>query len=232
MRISLFMGSLLSDRITARIRTPMTGVKTDQLASAPDLRPAAAVDAADIAALVLVSAEKFLPAVFGPRIGEVVRRLAEGRGTLFSHAHCTIAAAGGRTIAMLLGYTGREKAAEDPATGWGLLRGLGLGIVGRLGRLLRLQATIGTLGRDEFYVSNVAAYPVFQGRGAGRLLLERAEKRAREAGAAAIVLDVETDNNSAIRLYQRLGYVTRNRTAPLSAEGHQFSFLRMGKPLP
>ena len=198
--------------------------------SPAELRPAAAADAADIAALVLVSAKKFLPAVFGPRIETVVRGLAAGKGTLFSHGHCTIATAEGRVVAMLLGYTGKEKAAEDPATGWGLLRGLGLGMIGRLGRLLRLQATIGTLGRDEYYVSNVAAYPGFQGQGAVMLLLDRAEKRAFEAGAEAIVLDVETDNLSAIRFYQRQGYVVRHRTAPLGAEGHQFSFLRLGKP--
>jgi ribosomal protein S18 acetylase RimI-like enzyme len=46
-----------------------------------------------------------------------------------------------------------------------------------------------------------------------------------------MALDVETDNLSAIRLYQRRGYAVRRRTAPLSAEGHEFSFLRMGKPL-
>ncbi|MGA2478082.1 MAG: GNAT family N-acetyltransferase [Spirochaetia bacterium] len=199
--------------------------------NAQHLRPAEAADAADIAALVLVSAEQFLPAVFGPRIEAVILRLAAGGGTLFSHAHCTVAAVDGRTAAMLLGYSGREKAAEDPATGWGLLRGLGLGMIGRLGRLLRLQATIGALGRDEFYVSNVATYPGFQGRGLGTLLLGEAESRAVEAGAEAMALDVETDNLSAIRLYQRRGYAVRRRTAPLSAEGHEFSFLRMGKPL-
>jgi ribosomal protein S18 acetylase RimI-like enzyme len=210
----------------------VTGVKSNQPLRAPITRPAAAADAPDIAALVLLSAETFLPAVFGQRIVDVVRGLAAGRGTLFSHIHCTIALLEGRTAAMLLGYTAREKAAEDPATGWGLFRGLGPGVIGRLGRLLRLQASIGKLGRDEFYVSNVAVYPDFRGRGAGTLLLERAEKRARAAGSAAIVLDVETDNLPAIRLYQRRGYVVQWRTAPLGAEGHQFSFLRMGKPLP
>jgi ribosomal protein S18 acetylase RimI-like enzyme len=193
------------------------------------IRPAVKGDAADIARLVLFSAESFLPAVFGQGIEAAIRTLAGGRGTLFSHSHCTIAAASGGTAGMLLGYSGKEKAAEDPATGWRLLCALGPGLVRRLGRLLVLQRTIGMLGPAEFYVSNVAVFPGQRGQGAGSALLEEAEKTAVRAGAASIVLDVETDNPSAIRLYERLGYAKQGRTAPLRAEGREFSFLRLGK---
>jgi ribosomal protein S18 acetylase RimI-like enzyme len=195
------------------------------------IRSATATDAPDIARLVLVSAERFLPAVFGTGIEAAVCILAAGRGTLFSHAHCWIAAAGASTAGMLLGYSGKEKSAEDPATGWGLLRTLGLGLVRRLGRLLVLQATIGKLTADEFYVSSVAVYPDFQGRGIGSALLAAAERAAGDAGAASIVLDVETDNLSAIRLYGSRGYAASGATSPLRAEGYTFSFLRMGKPI-
>jgi ribosomal protein S18 acetylase RimI-like enzyme len=195
------------------------------------IRAATAADAPDIARLVLISAERFLPAVFGAGIESAVRILAAGRGTLFSHAHCVIAEQGGSVAGMLLGYSGREKAAEDPATGWGLLRTLGFGLVRRLGRLLALQGTIGQLGVDEYYISNVAVYHDFQGRGIGSALLAMAEEAAGGAGAASIVLDVETDNLSAIRLYQGRGYASGGATSPMRAEGHEFSFLRMGKPI-
>ena len=195
------------------------------------IRAATRADAPDIARLVLVSAERFLPAVFGTGIEAAVCALAAGRGTLFSHAHCWIAEAGGSTAGIMLGYSGREKAAEDPATGWGLLRTLGVGLVRRLGRLLVLQRTIGKLGADEFYVSNVAVYPDFQGRGIGSALLAAAERAAGDTGAAWIVLDVETDNLSAIRLYQGRGYAASGATSPMRLEGHEFSFLRMGMPI-
>ena len=68
-------------------------------------------------------------------------------------------------------------------------------------------------------------------RGIGSALLAVAEAAAREAGAVSIVLDVETDNLSAIRLYQNRGYAAGGATSPLRAEGHEFSFLRMGKPI-
>ena len=186
-------------------------------------------DAVEIAALVLLSAEHFLPAVFGPKIGGGLRALAEGRGTLFSHAHSLIVESDGRAAGMLLGYSGAQKAAEDLATGWGLLRVLGPGMLRRLGSLLRLQRMIGTLARHEYYVSNVAVLPELRGRGLGTVLMKAAEQDAHDAGLASVVLDVETDNASAIRLYQARGFVTRSETPRLRLESGEFAFFRMEK---
>jgi ribosomal protein S18 acetylase RimI-like enzyme len=189
------------------------------------------VNAAEIAALILLSADHFLPAVFGPGVPGGLRVLTEGRGTLFSHEHAWIVASEGRAAGMLLGYSGVEKAAEDLATGWGLLRALGPGLLLRLRRLLRLQRMIGSLGPSEYYVSNIAVFPEFRGRGMGTMLMEVAEREARAAGLAAIVLDVETDNGQAIRLYQRLGFATTSATPRLRLESGEFAFFRMEKPL-
>ena len=193
------------------------------------VRRARAADAADIERLALASAEHFLPAVFGPRIARAVRTLASGRGTLFSHAHAWMAEIDGRAVGMLLGYSGAEKAAEDPATGMGLLRTIGPGMVRRLGRLLRLQRMIGTIEAKEWYVSNVAVYAEFRGHGIGRTLMEVAEQEARDAGSVSVVLNVETDNVSAIRLYEMLGFAILGRTRSLRMESREFAFLRMGK---
>jgi ribosomal protein S18 acetylase RimI-like enzyme len=188
-------------------------------------------NAEEIAVLILHSAEHFFPAVFGPRIREGLRALAEGRGTLFSHVHAWIAESDGRIGGALLGYSGVQKAAEDPATGLGLLRVLGPGMLLRAGRLLRLQRMIGTVGRHEYYVSNVAVFPELRGKGCGRALMETAEREAREAGLDSVVLDVETDNAAAIRLYERLGFTKRSETPRLRMEAGAFAFFRMGKSL-
>jgi ribosomal protein S18 acetylase RimI-like enzyme len=188
-------------------------------------------NAEEIAALILVSAAHFLPAVFGPGIGGGLRLLAGARGTLFSHVHAWICESDGRTGGMLLGYSGAQKAAEDLATGLGLLRALGPGLILRMGRLLRLQRLIGTLASQEYYVSNVAVFPEFRGNGLGTLLMEAAEKEARTAGLASVVLDVETDNAAAVRLYQGLGFVTTSETPRLRLESGEFAFFRMEKPL-
>jgi ribosomal protein S18 acetylase RimI-like enzyme len=131
---------------------------------------------------------------------------------------------------MLLGYTGREKAAEDPRTGLVLLRHLGPGLLLRLVPLLRLQGMIGRVGAAAYYISNVAVYPEQRGKGIGGALLQRAEEEARAAGAVEVVLDVETDNHGARRLYERSGYQVQGRTAEVRLAGRAFSFYRMGKP--
>jgi ribosomal protein S18 acetylase RimI-like enzyme len=132
---------------------------------------------------------------------------------------------------MLLGYSGVQKAAEDPATGLGLLRVLGPGMLLRLGRLLRLQRMIGRLAPDEYYLSNVAVFPACRGEGLGTTLMDAAEQEARAAALRSVVLDVETDNAAAIRLYRGLGFVTRAATPRLRLESGEFAFFRMEKPL-
>jgi ribosomal protein S18 acetylase RimI-like enzyme len=196
------------------------------------IRRALPADAPDIARLVLVSAEHFLPAVFGLPFSDRLPRLTAGRGTLFSHAHALMAEVDGMVGGMLLGYSGREKAAEDPATGLALLRVLGWGMIRRLPRLLRVQGMVGILSRDEWYVSNVAVYPAFRGAGIGAALMARADEEAARSGAASVALDVETDNASAIGLYERLGFARIRETPALLLDGRRFALYRMGKPVP
>jgi ribosomal protein S18 acetylase RimI-like enzyme len=104
-------------------------------------------------------------------------------------------------------------------------------MIRRLRGLLAAQAAIEKLGTDEYYLSNVAVYPEYRGRGVGATLIAAAEGQAANAGCSAIVLDVETDNAGAIRLYRKLGFSERWKTAPLLLDGAEFSFFRMEKPV-
>jgi len=61
-------------------------------------------------------------------------------------------------------------------------------------------------GRGEYYISNVAILPRFQGHGIGSRLLAFAEHQARSAGLNRVSLCVDMDNDGAFRLYQRTGY--------------------------
>ncbi len=192
----------------------------------PLLRRASAADVHDIARFVIASAESFLPAVFGPQIVSALVSLAAGEGTLFSHEHAWIAEAEGRALGMLLGYTGAVKSAEDPRTGFALLRLLGVDMLSRLGSLLRTQSAIGRMGRDEYYVSNLAVDDTHRGRGIGTLLIAHATREAREAGARAVVLDVESDNDGARRLYERLGFHPVAETPAITLGGRSFCFVR------
>jgi len=195
------------------------------------IRAARPQDALHIARLVLVSAPVFLPAVFGPGIQRAVQEMAAQHGTLFSHRHAWIAEEDAEVRGMLLGYPGAVKASEDPRTGLVLLGHLRAEMVRRLPTLLRMQSAIGHVGTDELYVSNLAVYPGSQGKGIGSLLVGRAFREAQRAGISSLVLDVETDNPDAQRLYERLGFRVMSRTPELVIRGHAFCFFRMRLPM-
>ena len=82
------------------------------------------------------------------------------------------------TAGILLGYTDRQKAMADPSTVWGFFVGNPLVVTGHIGVLLKFNKTVGKLPPSSFYVSNVAVYSRFRGRGYGRMLMERAGSRA------------------------------------------------------
>lgn len=194
------------------------------------IRPATANDAPHIGRLILTSADEFLTALFGPRVARALEHLASGGGTLFSHEHAWIAETKDAVAGMLLGYTGRDKVAQDLRTGAALFLALGPGILGRLGRLMAARSAVSFVAPQEFYLSNVAVYPELQGRGIGSLLISHAERQAAREGAHAIVLDVETDNEEAVSLYERLGFRSdgTRREIDLGGSSHRrFSFFRM-----
>ncbi len=196
-------------------------------AESVEIRLARPADAPHIARLVLLSAEQFLPALFGQGIIPAVQDMASGRGTLFSHEHAWIADQEGNVRGMLLGYTGALKRAQDPLTGLALLRHLKLDMIRRLGPLLKMQSAIGRIAGDEYYISNVAVYPEHRGRGIGARLIGRARTEAGRSGSRAVVLDVETDNPDAQRLYERLGFRVAGETPVVVLDGHSFSLRRM-----
>jgi ribosomal protein S18 acetylase RimI-like enzyme len=76
------------------------------------------------------------------------------------------------------------------------------------------------LGDDDehgFHIANVAVAPAAQGSGIGRALLELAEARGRQSGAASVLLwthELMTENRA---LYKRIGYVEER--PPSGAEG-------------
>jgi ribosomal protein S18 acetylase RimI-like enzyme len=57
------------------------------------------------------------------------------------------------------------------------------------------------------YLQRVAVHPDWQGHGMGRSLLRVAARKAHSAGAKVLLLNTQTDNNSALALYEDEGFV-------------------------
>jgi ribosomal protein S18 acetylase RimI-like enzyme len=89
------------------------------------------------------------------------------------------------------------------------------------GRLLAVVAVNGEQSRryasvdwadakgNPAVIHRLAVHPDVQGRGLGRRLLQFAEHQARSKGCSSVRLDVYSDNEHAVRLYERHGYSIR-----------------------
>ena len=60
---------------------------------------------------------------------------------------------------------------------------------------------------EAWIIANVAVHPDFQGRGIAHLLMEASLNMVAERGAKHAILQVMRDNDRAIRIYERLGFV-------------------------
>ncbi|MHA1450433.1 MAG: GNAT family N-acetyltransferase [Candidatus Hodarchaeales archaeon] len=61
--------------------------------------------------------------------------------------------------------------------------------------------------KDSLYVSTIAVASEYRGKGIGKMLMDKAESLAREKGLAGSCLYVATDNETAINLYEKKGYI-------------------------
>jgi mycothiol synthase len=72
------------------------------------------------------------------------------------------------------------------------------------------------------FVIQVGVHPTFRGRGLGAALMIHALGAWRDAGKEAVLLDVNVNNPSAIRLYEQLQFVVVRRRGRFSASSHKF----------
>lgn len=67
------------------------------------------------------------------------------------------------------------------------------------------------LDENDYYLASVAVNNQFRDKGIGTFILENAKKLAKEEGCRRVVLDVDLENQGALRLYERLGFKVFNK---------------------
>jgi len=142
----------------------------------------AALDDKEFAELMLLSAPYFR-FLFGDKIRIVLQNLFRCQSNLFSFEHVYFAEVDGEKAGMILGYDWQTKRKEDLKTGFMLFKEIGVNILGKFLSLMKFNATVGKVCEDEYYISNIATYPQFRGKGAGKRLIFEAEQEAKLLGA-------------------------------------------------
>jgi ribosomal protein S18 acetylase RimI-like enzyme len=161
-------------------------------------------DAQDFSQLILLSTATFFPSIFASNAEEVMRKIFQQPGNLFSFEHSYFIEVNSKIAGMALGYNWEQKRREELRTGLLLVKYLKWSFFTRIFYLLKAQGIVGKVSENEYYLSNIAVYPEFRNLGLGTKLFSKIKRASEKTGAYKIVLDVETSNKRAIKLYEKL----------------------------
>jgi ribosomal protein S18 acetylase RimI-like enzyme len=179
-------------------------------APVPAICPATPSDAPVAADLIYRPMGRMADYIFGSddpaRAREVFAKLFMQPSNRFSSEYCDALTLEGEIVGLLLAYPAEILGSFSVPMARQLRELLGFG--GMLRLLKRSLPLMGTkeCEPDEYYIYTVSVLPGFQGHGLGKLLMERAETRALEAGLHKCSLGVTVDNTRAVRFYERLDY--------------------------
>lgn len=188
-------------------------------------------DAQDFTNLVLLSEPELFPAMFGSGARNVIENLFRQPNNLFSFEHSYFIEVDGTKAGMILGYDWKTERVEKWRTGLLLIKYMKLEFFTKIPALLKALNVLGRAEHSGYYISNVAVYPEFRGANLGTNLLLKTEEEAKNCGAEKIVLDVDVDNEGAIRLYHRLGYSIPGKPRGVKTNREEFVVFRMCKSL-
>ena len=197
------------------------------------IRKGSPEDAEDFPQLVLFTGPELLPALFGSEsnLRNVMRGSFQRVRNAFSYEHSHFIEASGETAAMALVFTYEQMRREQLRSLLFILRYLKLNILTQMLYLYRSSQILVQIAEGDSYLAHIAAYPKFRSLGLGTRLLEVIEEEARTTGSRRMVLDVETYNMEAIKLYERLGYTIEQRPAILRIRDKGFEFVKMSKDI-
>lgn len=188
-------------------------------------------DAQDFSQLILLSAATFFSSIFASNTEEIMKKIFQQPGNLFSFEHSYFIEVNNKIAGMALGYNWEQKRREELYTGLLLVKYLKWSFFTRIFYLLKAQGIVGKVSENEYYLSNIAVYPAFRALGLGTKLFSEIKRESDKTGANKIVLDVETNNKRAIKLYEKLGYIIKWRTPSIKIKKETFEFFRMLKVL-
>ncbi len=183
----------------------------------------------NFAEMIIIFAKYFYK-LFGENILEILSDLYLKKKNLFSFTHCLFALKDNKVAGMVLFYDYHTKKKENLYTGILLFYKLHVLMLKKLNIFLKLNKTIGSLDKNECYISNVTVYEEYRNQGIAKSLLSKCEKYCQENNLRKLVLDVETDNANAIALYRKIGYVV-DKEFTVRSKSLNLSFLRMSKNL-
>jgi ribosomal protein S18 acetylase RimI-like enzyme len=144
-----------------------------------------------------------------PKIYEILKVLYQRPDTVLSQEYVIVEEENGQIRGLFLAFPARDmkklgmsmmKCAKD------IFKIVGLLDIFRMMFRFRLNTYFPGTENDEFFISNLAVFEEYRGKGIALRLLEKAEEMAVENGLPKLSLFAELDNSRAIRAYEKFGF--------------------------
>jgi len=148
----------------------------------------------------------YFETLFGRQGAVIFQSMFRRTGNLFSHEHVIFADVEGKPAGMILCYGRRTKQFGDIPTALHFLREIDFETLLKLPLILKSGTAVGAVKKGEFYISNMAVYSDYRGRGIAAELIGCAALRGRQEGAERLTLEVEQHNDGAIGFYEKCGF--------------------------
>ena len=156
------------------------------------------------------------------------------RGNRFSYEHTLIAESDQQPAGLLLRFKGKDLPVLELNCAKQMFSIYGFRGAIKMVYRNKFLSNAREAEKDEYLIAHLAVDPQFRRRGIGELLLERASMECIEKGYSKLVLEVELDNDPALRLYQKFGFQIE-RKVELSEKSaallHCLGFYKMVKNL-
>lgn len=188
-------------------------------------------DSRDFANLAMFTAPDYFLAIFGNGAREMLENLFRYPRSIFSYQYSHFMEVDGKVAGMTLFYDHDEKNRGVTAFILRLLGYMKLRFFLCVGNLLKISRVFGQTRKGDMYSSNSAVYPEFRGRGLGERLFKLSEEAARARGLKRVVVDVKSDNTTALLLRQKIGYSIAEKLPAVEMDGKVFQYLKLVKNL-
>ena len=188
-------------------------------------------DAQHFSELAMFTGPELLPYLLGSKVEYVLEKSFQHEMNCFSFEHAHFIEVNGETVGMALTYSYSQKKEEGRRSAEIISRYLEGSIFSEDPEPRMPGGILGQVSESDSYLSNLAVYPKFRSLGFGTKLFEVFEEEARAAGSKRMVLDAETDNHKAVKLYERHGYNIEKRSPVIETSVKNFEFFKMGKEL-
>ncbi len=162
--------------------------------------------------LAVLSAPEFFPALLGPKAENVLAHNYHTPDGIFQRAHSMFVQVDNKPVGLGTVYTyEQEHGTFLPMVRYFLASMGPITLAAHGPVILTADKKMAKLKPNQAYLCNYAVYREHRNKGYGSLIMDHAMTKARKNGSDAMLLDVETWNKDAQRLYKSFGFKKRER---------------------